>query len=151
MVYSGAYALVLVLHLLTALFVVGPSVVAGLGSARHARSGEAGALRAAMRTTRLYGVATIVVVVLGTGMVGLGDVGGEWDFSQAWISASYALWFIAVALTLVVVVPAQASALEALDSGEAAAALAARITVGAGLSALAYAAIVALMVLKPGV
>jgi hypothetical protein len=89
-------------------------------------------------------------VLLGTGLVGLGDVGDEWDMGQLWISASYALWFVAVALLLGLVVPTQAKALEALDGGGSAQALAGRIAAGAALASLAYVVVIVLMVAKPG-
>lgn len=150
MTYSGAYAFVLVLHLLTVAFVVGPSAVAGVVSARHARAGRAEALRDASRTTRLYTLATVLTVLLGTAMVGLGDVGGQWEMGQLWVSASYALWIVAVALTLGLVVPSQVKAASAIDDGKDGGAYAGRIAAGAGLAVLAWSAIVVLMVVKPG-
>lgn len=148
--YTGGYGLVLALHLLTVAFLVGPAAVAAVASARHVRAGRAEALRDASRTTRAYTLGTVLTVVLGTALVGLGDVGGQWSFDQAWISASYALWLVAVALTLVLVVPAQTAAADALEAGQDAGAAAGRIAAGAGLAMLAWSAVVVLMVLKPG-
>jgi len=148
--YAGGYALVLTLHLLSVAFLVGPAAVAAATSTRHVRAGRAEALRDAGRTTRLYTLATVVTVVLGSAMVGLGDIGGQWSLGQAWISASYALWFVAVALTLALVVPAQVKAADALEAGQDAGSQVGRIAAGAGLAVLAWAAIVALMVFKPG-
>ena len=150
MVYSGGYAVVLALHLLTVAFVVGPAAVAAVTSARHVRAGRAEALRDAARTTRLYTLGTLVTVALGTALVGLGDVGGQWSMNQAWISASYALWLVAVVLTLALVAPAQAKAAAALDEGRDADGFAGQIAAGSGLAMLAWAAVVVLMVAKPG-
>lgn len=150
MTYSGSYALVLALHLLTVAFLVGPAAVAGMSSARHARRGEAQALHAASRITRLCTSATILTVLLGTAMVGLGDVGDQWEMDQLWISASYALWFVASAVTLGFVVPTQRKAAKAIEDGGDGGALAGRIAAGAGLATLAWALVVVLMVVKPG-
>ena len=149
--YTGAYAVVLVLHLLTALFVVGPLAVAAVTSPRLARAGQVDALRGAARTTRLYALASIVVVLLGTAMVGLGDTGEAWSMGQHWVSASYALWILAVALTLGLVVPAQRQAVTALEEGRDAGGAAGRMAAGGGLAMLAWVVIVVLMVTKPGV
>lgn len=149
--YTGAYAVVLVLHLLTALFVVGPLAVAAVTSPRLAKAGQVEALRSAARTTRLYALASLVVVLLGTAMIGLGDTGQAWEISQLWVSASYALWIVAVALTLGLVVPAQQQAVKALEAGADAGGTAGRMAAGGGLAMLAWAAIVVLMVTKPGV
>ena len=148
--YSGAYAVVLALHLLTVAFLVGPAAMAAMASARHARSGRAEALRDAARTTRLYTVATVVTVLLGSAMVGLGDVGDQWEMGQLWVSASYALWIVAVAVTLGLVVPSQTKAASAIEGGGDGSGFAGRIAAGAGLAVLAWSAIIVLMVVKPG-
>ncbi len=153
MTYSGTYALVLVLHLLTVAFVVGPAAVAGVLSSRQVRAGQVQALRDAARTTRLYTLASLLTVLLGSALVGLsGGTSGipQWRMGQLWVVASYVLWAVAVALVLGVVVPAQASAAGALDGGEDADAQARRIGAAAGLATLCYAAVVVLMVVKPG-
>lgn len=149
--YSGSYAVVLVLHLLAALFVVGPLAVAAVTSPRLARAGRLDALTAAQRTTRLYALASVVVVLLGSAMIGLGETGEVWEMSQLWVSASYALWLLAVVLTLGLVVPAQSAAVTALEAGEDAGGAAGRMAVGGGLALLAWVGIVVLMVTKPGV
>ena len=151
MKYTGTYAVVLVLHLLTALFVVGPLAVAAVTSPRLARSGSLDALRSAARSTRLYALASLVVVLLGTAMIGLGGTGEAWEMSQLWVSASYVLWIVAVALTLGLVVPAQHAAVQALEAGTDAGGAAGRMAAGGGLAMLAWTAIVVLMVTKPGV
>ncbi len=119
-------------------------------SVRAARAGHAQALRDASRTTRLYTLATLLTVLLGTAMVGLGDVGGQWEMGQLWVSASYALWFVALVLTLALVVPAQLSAAKAIEGGGSATDQVGRIAAGSGLVLLAWTAIVVLMVVKPG-
>ena len=151
MTYSGSYAVVLVLHLLTAVFVVGPLAIAAVTSPRHARAGRADALRDAARTTRLYALGTLLTVLLGSAMIGLGEVGAAWSMGQLWVSASYALWIVALALTLGLVVPGQRAALRAIEAGSDAAEAARRIAVGGGLALLAWVAIIVLMVVKPGV
>lgn len=148
--YSGGYAVVLSLHLLTVAFLVGPAALAAMASPRLVRAGRADALRDASRTTRGCTLATVATVVLGSALVGLGDIGGQWSMGQAWVSASYALWLVAVALTLALVVPAQAAAADALDAGQDAGGHASRIATGAGLATLAWSAIIVLMVFKPG-
>lgn len=150
MTYSGAYAVVLILHLLTVVFLVGPVAVAGVLSAGHARAGRAEALRSASRTSRVYTAATLLTVLLGSAMIGLGDIGDQWELGQLWVSASFALWFVAVAVTLGLVVPSQDKAAAAIEQGRDGSVLAGRIAAGAGLAMLAWVAIVVLMVTKPG-
>ncbi|MCW2607515.1 MAG: putative integral rane protein [Frankiales bacterium] len=151
MVYSGTYALLLALHLLTVVFLVGPAALAATGSPRLVRAGRADALRDAARTTRLYTLATVATVALGSALVGVsGDGTPQWSMGDAWVSASYALWLVAVVLTLVVVVPAQDAAATALDAGQDAAPAGRRITLAACAATACWTAIVVLMVYKPG-
>ena len=119
-------------------------------AARAVRAGRLDALRDHTRTTRLYALASLVVVVLGSALVGLGDVGDQWSYGQVWVSASYLLWLVSVVLLLVVVVPAQTAAAERLEAGDDASGLAQRISAAGGLAALSFAAVIVLMVLKPG-
>ena len=151
MKYSGAYARVLALHLITVVAVIGPLLVAAPLAARAARAGRVEALRDHTRTTRVYSLASVVVVVLGSALVGLGDVGDQWSYGQAWVGASYLLWLVAVVLLLVVVVPAQTTAAERLDAGEGdVGSLAQRISAAGGVAALSLTAVIVLMVFKPG-
>lgn len=150
MSYTGGYAVVLVLHLLTVVFLVGPAAMAGMSSARYARAGHAQALRNARRTTRGFTLASVVTVLLGSALVGLGDVGAQWEMGQLWVSGSYALWIVAVAVTLGLLVPAQNKAVQAIEAGGDGGALAGRIAAGAGVAVLAWSAIIVLMVIKPG-
>ena len=148
--YSGVYGIVLALHLITVVFVIGPIAVATPLSARAARDGRVDALRDHARTTRAYAIGSLVVVLLGSAMIGLGDVGDQWSFSQGWVSASYALWLLAVVLLLAVVVPAQSSAADAIAAGGDGRSHAGRISAGGGVAALAFTVIIVLMVFKPG-
>ena len=151
MVYSGVYALLLVLHLVTVVLLVGPAALAAVTSSRLVRDGRADALRAASRSTRLYTLGSLLTVVLGSALVGLsGDGTPQWTMGQMWVSASYALWLVAVVLTLVVVVPAQEAAAGALDDGQPAGSHAGRIGAAAGVATLCWVVIIALMVYKPG-
>ena len=148
--YSGAYAVVLALHLLTVAFLIGPAAVAAVTSSRHVRSGQVDALRAAARGTRVYGNLTVLTALLGAAMIGLGDVGEQWSWGQAWVSASLALWLVGSALLLALVAPAQQRAVTELEEGRDAGHLAGRVAAGAGLAVLAWAVVVVLMVTKPG-
>ena len=61
--------LLLALHLLFAIFAVGPLVGAATTAARGVRAGDAAAVAASARTVRIYGYLSMLVAVLGMGMV----------------------------------------------------------------------------------
>ncbi len=148
--YTGSYAVVLALHLLTVVFVVGPLAVTAVTASRLVRAGDVVALRAAARTTRLFSIATVATVVLGSAMLGLGSTGDQWQGSQGWVSASYALWLVALGLTVVLVLRGLRAAAAAAEQGEPTAGFAGRVAIGGGLAMLCWLTIVVLMVTKPG-
>ncbi len=148
--YTGSYAVVLALHLLTVVFVVGPLAVTAVTASRLVRVGDVSALQAATRTTRLFSIATILTVALGSALLGLGSVGDQWKPSQGWVSASYALWLVAIGLTIGLVLPGLRAATEAAERGEPTGGFASRVAIGGGLAMLCWLVIVVLMVTKPG-
>lgn len=152
MVYSGSYALFLVLHLISVIFVIGPLALATGATPRLARQGAAGVsgLRAVQRTTVRYAYASIVVPVLGTVLVAGGGLGELWGFGQLWVSASYVLYVVAVALTLLVAAPGQTVIADSLAAGRDPGSAVAKTAAAGGLASLAWVAIVVLMVVKPG-
>lgn len=151
MIYRGGYAVLLALHLLTAIFVVGPLAVTTVQAPRAVRAGRLDEVRAALRTTRLYGYASVLVVAFGAALVGLSGHGtARWSMGSAWVSAAWALWLVALGVTLLLVVPAQERAVEQLERGDAAGGQAGRIAAGGGVAMLCWTTIIVLMVVKPG-
>ena len=148
--YTGSYAVVLALHLLTVVFLIGPLAVTVVTAPRLVRAGDVAGLGAAIRTTRLFTIASVVTVALGSALLGLGTVGDQWKPSQAWVSASYALWLVAVALNLALVLPGLRGAVAAAGRGEPTAGFGGKVAIGGGLAMLCWLAIVVLMVSKPG-
>jgi uncharacterized membrane protein len=139
--------LLLALHLLFAIFAVGPLVGAATTAARGVRGSDGPAVAAAARTVRIYGYVSILVPVFGMGLVR-----PKWDakFSYPWVWVSALLYLVALALTLAVLAPALAKAGKAIADGSATRPLVARVGAAGGLIGLLFAVIVFLMVFKPG-
>lgn len=135
------------LHVSAAVFLVGPQTVATAVAPRYIRAGAEGlpVLRFLQRTTRIYGLATVVVALLGAGAVV-----DEYDFGQFWVSSSLTLFVVAYALLLALVLPDLRRAVGRLEAGETAAVEAGRILgVGAAVAVI-WLGILLLMVYKPG-
>src|SRR5438270_173974 len=81
--------LLLALHVLFAIFAVGPLVGAASAAARGIRAGDASAVAGSARTVRLYGYLSIVVPLLGMGLVQ-----PKWHakFSYPWVWISLVLY-----------------------------------------------------------
>jgi uncharacterized membrane protein len=148
------FKILLALHLLAAVFAVGPLVHAATTASRGLRTSDAGATASSARTVRLYSYVSVVVVVLGFGLM---SAKAPWDSSQhvadfgdTWIWLSTLLWVVAVALALGVVAPALDKATELVTSGGSVDALTGRVAAAGGVVGLVFAAIIFLMVYRPG-
>ncbi len=147
-------------HVLLAIFAVGPLAHAATTAARGVRAGDGRAVAASARTVRIYGFVTILVAVAGFGLLQ-----PKWDnrFSAPWVWVSLILFVAALALVFAVLLPslekvavelgggaATGTAAESPTAGTAVSAATSRIAASGGVIALLFAVIVVLMVFKPG-
>jgi hypothetical protein len=138
---------VLFLHIAAAIFLIGPLTVASSATARAVRDGTAGLplLRWLQRTTRIYGAASVIVLLLGLGLVR-----GKYSFNEFWIGASIALFLAALGLLFGLVDRDQRRAIARIEGAEKVNVEAGRI---AGVSAaigVLWLVILLLMIYKPG-
>lgn len=95
---SGTYDAALVLHLLGALLFFAGIVVAGVGFEAARRRTEPAEIALLLGTTRigvlLVAAGTVLLAAFGLWMVHL----GSWGFGSAWVSASMALFVVALAI-----------------------------------------------------
>lgn len=146
------YELFLTLHLLAAIFAIGPLTHAVTTASRGLRTADESATRAASRMVSIYSYASVVVVIFGFGLM---SMKAPWNnepvaqFSELWIWLSVVLWVIAVAIALAVVVPALDKATAALGRGESVSAMTGRVAGSGGVIALLFLVIVILMVYQP--
>ena len=138
---------VLTLHVVLAIYLVGPLVSASNQAARALREADAGALRVLSRTVTVNGWASIVVAALGFGLV---QRRYDIEFSDGWLIASILLYVLATALVVVLLAPLLRAATAQAAGGGSTAHLAGRAGATAGVSSLAYTVIAVLMVWQPG-
>lgn len=138
---------VLFLHVAAAVFIIGPLTMATMVTPRLIRQGDEGlaTLRWANRATRMYGIGSLLVFVLG-----VARVRAPYSFGQFWVSASMTLYVVAVALLFAVVERDQRAAIRRTESGDSSPVQAGRIAATSGAVAVMWLAIVALMIYKPG-
>src|SRR4051794_22641780 len=148
------FKLLLFLHLLAAIFAVGPLVGAATTASRALRHSDATAATSAARMIRLYSYVSVVVVVLGMGLM---SQKAPWDSAEevgeigdTWIWLSLLLWVAAMAISLGVLVPSLRKAAAAIGAGDSADSLVGRVAGGGGVVGLIFAVIVVLMVYRPG-
>jgi hypothetical protein len=149
------YQILLALHLLFAIFAIGPLVHAATTAGRGLRRSDAGATAASARMLRIYAYASVLVVIVGMALMSVKDPDHPGrhlgEIGQTWIWLSLVLWAAASALTLAVLVPSLTRATKAItESGSSGSALTARVSATGGLVGLIFAGIVFLMVYQPG-
>ncbi|MBF4571944.1 DUF2269 family protein [Herbiconiux sp. VKM Ac-1786] len=149
-----------ILHVVGAVFIVGPMAILPMSALRAARAGNGHQVAALARSTAIFSYLSLIVFLLGFALVGLADPKYELSITTPWVMASIVLYLIAVAASLLVVVPALRRAARDGDAGTAAVddggaagvtAVAGRlaVTVGSGVVAVLLVGVVILMVWKP--
>lgn len=148
------FKLLLFLHLLAAIFAVGPLVGAATTASRAVRTPDAAAATSAARMIRIYSYVSLVVVILGMGLM---SQKAPWDSSEevakigdTWIWLSLLLWVAAMAVSLALLAPSLTKAAAEIGSGRGVGPLTGRVAAAGGTIGLLYAVIVVLMVYQPG-
>ena len=145
------FKIMFALHLLFAIFAIGPLAHAATTAARGVRHGDAAATAYSARVARIYAMASVLVVIFGFGLMSSKRHGEEVaKFSETWIWLSALLWLLAVALVMAVIVPSLNKATELIGKQESAAALTGRVAAAGGVVGIVFAVIVFLMVYQPG-
>lgn len=147
------YKLLLALHLLTAIFAVGPLVHAVTTAARGLRTADAAATASSARMARIYAYVSLAVVIFGFGVMSSTNPYTHKEtasFGELWIWLSALLWLVAVALTLAVIVPALEKATATIGAAGPVDSLKGRVAASGGIVGLIFAVVVFLMVYRPG-
>jgi uncharacterized membrane protein len=142
-----------ILHVVTAVFIVGPMAILPMTAMRAIRAGNGSQVEVLAKSTNIFSLLSLVVVVFGFGVMGMADAKFNLSITTPWILWSIILYVIALGLSLFLVVPTMRKAAEALaGTGGLASGEATRypaIAAGSGIASLLLVAVVVLMVWKP--
>lgn len=159
-----------VLHVVSAVFIVGPMAILPMTGMRAVRAGNAAQVRTLAKSTTILSGLSLLVVLFGFAVMGMSDPKYKTSITTPWILWSIIAYIVALGLTLFVVVPAMRRAADALDGlsttasaapavatgvtpSDEAAALDSRgypaIAAGSGVASLLLVLVVVLMVWKP--
>ena len=147
------FNLFLALHVLAVVFVIGPLAHAATTAGRGIRTGDGAATALASRTARIYGNVSVVVVILGFGLMSMKDPDTHQKvakFSETWIWLALLLWVVAMAIVMAVVVPTLDKATQLIAKQESVVSLTARVGAAGGVVGVLFAVIIVLMVYRPG-
>lgn len=146
--------LVFALHLLFAIFAIGPLVHAATTAGRGVRRGDGAATASAARMLRIYSYASVLVVIAGMALMSMDDPDDKGEkigeFGQVWIWLSLLLWLVAIGLVLGVIVPTLTKVTRMIGAQDSVVTLTSRVAAAGGLVGIIFAVIVFLMVYQPG-
>jgi uncharacterized membrane protein len=139
------------LHVVAAVFLVGPMAILPMTALRAVRVGNASVVQLLGTSTRIFSLASLLVAVLGFGVLGSVAKADHVSVGTGWVLTSIVLYVVALALSLLVVVPSlRKAATELAGSGTAGAqALYGRIAASSGIVALLLVCVTVLMVWRP--
>ena len=153
-VNSTAYEIVLSLHIIAVVIGFGGVALAGITARvalQHQGAAGGAVAEAGAKLVALAEYAIYLVPILGIGLVSMS--GHAFGFGDPWISASFTLYVIALAIALAVIRPAMKRfAVAVADEGQAVEAekLHKTLSIAGGVVNLIWVVVVFLMVLKPG-
>lgn len=139
-----------ILHVVGAVFIVGPMAIVPMTGLRAVRSGDGKQATALAHTATIFGYLSLIVVLFGFALFGADAEKDKLSITTPWIWISILCYVIALALILALVAPALRRAGAQLTKGETVAASTyPRISAGAGIASLLLLAVVVLMVWRP--
>jgi uncharacterized membrane protein len=136
---------ILVIHVVLAIFLIGPLVAAANQVSRALRGASGDTLRLLSRSITVYGWASLLVAVFGFGLVH-----DRFSFSDGWLIGSIVLFVVASVLVLGLLAPMVRRAVTGGAGSSSGEALAPRAAAIGGVASLCYVVIAVLMTWKPG-
>jgi hypothetical protein len=145
------FKILLALHLLFAIFAIGPLVHAATTAGRGVRRGDGVATASSARMLRIYSYTSVLVILVGGALMSQKRGGHRVaEFGDTWIWLSLVLWAVAIALVLALVVPTLDRATKLIEAQDSVVTLTARVAAAGGAVGVIFAAIVFLMTYRPG-
>jgi uncharacterized membrane protein len=139
------------LHVVAAVFVIGPMAILPMTALRAVRAGNGPVVALLSTSTRVFTLASLLVAVLGFAVLGSVAKTDKVSVATGWVLTSIVLYLAALALSLLVVVPSLRRAASELAESrtEGAQAVYGRIAASSGVVALLLVAVTVLMVWRP--
>ena len=143
-----------ILHIGTAVFIVGPMAILPMTGLRALRSGSAAQVTTLAKSTMIFSWLSLLTFVFGFGAMSMAPKQYDLSFTTLWILASIIAYAVAFVLSAFVVVPQMNKAAVAIETAGADAAGAKPAGYGAvagtsGVVSLLLVVVVILMIWKP--
>jgi uncharacterized membrane protein len=130
-----------ILHVTSAVFIVGPMAIIPMTALRSLRHGDNERSLKTGKSIRLLSYLSMIVVITGFGVMGMADPKHDLSITTPWVLVSLVLYVVALLTTLIVTVPALEHPGRQTANAQAA--------ISSALATLCLVAVVGLMVWKP--
>jgi K+-transporting ATPase A subunit len=124
------------------MFLLGPLTIATTTTPRYIRTGDVAVVRHLHRTTRIFGLGSLLVFVFGAAL-------GRDHLDKPWLTASMTLFIVAIIL-LVIVERDQRKSISKLEANESTDVHLGRIVALSSTVGVIWLVVLALMVWRPG-
>ncbi|MBU4465011.1 MAG: DUF2269 domain-containing protein [Actinobacteria bacterium] len=140
-----------ILHIATAVFIVGPMAILPMTGLRALRSGSGDQVRTLAKSTRIFAWLSLLTFVFGFGAMSMADPKYNLSMTTPWILWSIIAYAIAFVLTMFVVIPQLVKAATEVDAAAAGTKPSGYgiIAASSGIATLLLVAVVVLMIWKP--
>jgi hypothetical protein len=139
---SGGDKVLLWFHIAAVMFLLGPLTIATTTTPRYIRVGDVAVVRHLHRTTRIFGLGSLLVFVFGAAL-------GRDHLDKPWLTASMTLFIVAIIL-LVIVERDQRKSISKLEANESTDVHLGRIVALSSTVGVIWLVVLALMVWRPG-
>lgn len=143
-------------HVIAAVFIVGPMAILPMTAMRAARARNGAQVKALAQATSTFTLLSLVVLASGFILIEVGDPKNNVTLSTGWIIGSIVLYVVAVAINLGVTVPSMKRVADSVTASTSEGVIIAARPAGygaiagaSGLASLLLVAVVVLMVWKP--
>lgn len=135
-----------ILHVVSAIFLIGPLAILPMTALRALRQGQAPLVRSLTRATMVIAWLSLLVAIFGFGLMAFEE---DLRFTTPWFLTSIILYSLAVTVALTFVVPLLGRAADRLAEGGPVASSGMTAALS-GLTSLLLVAVAVLMVWRPG-
>ena len=133
-----------ILHVVAAVFIVGPLAIMPMTALRTLRTGDTARAATAAKGMRLFSYLALLVAITGFGVMGMSDPQYDLTITTPWVLTSLILYAVALLATLAITAPALQHA-----DGDRRASAYARAPASSRIATLCLTAAFVLMVWKP--
>jgi hypothetical protein len=140
---SSTDKLLLWCHIAAVMFLLGPLTIAAASSPRFIRTGDVAVLRYLNRTTRFFGIGSLLVLLFGLGIA-------HKNISKPWLSVSMTLFVVGLGMLVFIVEPDQRKAIRNIEESKPADVFRGRIVAMSSIAGILWLVVLALMVWRPG-